>query len=149
MIKRTLYFGNPAYLHLENKQLIVKLPQVEKNKDMPEFIKKESIASIAIEDIGVVVPDDRQITLTQSLLAALLDNNVAVVSCSDTHMPAGLFLSLNTNSVQNERFRVQLQAGVALKKQLWQQTVAAKLRNQAGIEIRKQITTSAQKISHQ
>ena len=31
MIKRTLYFGNPAYLHLDNKQLVVKLPQIEKN----------------------------------------------------------------------------------------------------------------------
>ena len=29
MIKKTLYFGNPAYLSLRNKQLVIKMPAVE------------------------------------------------------------------------------------------------------------------------
>ena len=94
MIKRTLYFGNSAYLHLDNKQLIVKLPQVEKNQDMHENIKKTLAASIPIEDIGVVILDDKQVTITQALISSLLDNNVALISCSENHMPAGLFLPL-------------------------------------------------------
>ena len=133
MIKRTLYFGNPAYLHLENKQLIVKLPQVEKNDELPENFKKAQVASIPIEDIGVVILDDKQVTITQALIGSLLDNNVAVIGCADNHMPSGLFLPLNVNSVQNERFRVQIEASVPLKKQLWQQTVMAKIRNQAAL----------------
>ncbi len=133
MIKRTLYFGNPAYLHLENKQLIVKLPQVEKNDELPENFKKTQVASIPIEDIGVVILDDKQLTITQALIAALLDNNVALISCSENHMPSGLFLPLAVNSVQNERFRAQLDASVPVKKQLWQQTVAAKIKNQAAL----------------
>ena len=31
MIKRTLYFGNPTYLALHNKQLVIKMPEVESN----------------------------------------------------------------------------------------------------------------------
>ena len=133
MIKRTLYFGNSAYLHLDNKQLIVKLPQVEKNQDMHENIKKTLAASIPIEDIGVVILDDKQVTITQALISSLLDNNVALISCSENHMPAGLFLPLDVNSVQNERYRTQLEASVPVKKQLWQQTVSAKIRNQAAM----------------
>jgi len=133
MIKRTLYFGNPAYLHLENQQLLVKLPQVEKNKDMHENIKKSLVASIPIEDIGVVILDDKQLTITQALISALLENNVALISCAENHMPAGLFLPLDVNSVQNERYRTQLEASVPVKKQLWQQTVSAKIRNQAAM----------------
>lgn len=133
MIKRTLYFGNPAYLHLENKNLVVKLPQVEKNEDIPENFKKAQVATIPVEDIGVVILDDKQLTITQALIAALMENNVAVISCSETHMPSGLFLPLDVNSVQNERFRVQLDASVPIKKQLWQQTVIAKIRNQAAL----------------
>jgi len=133
MIKRTLYFGNPAYLHLDNKQLIVKLPQVEKNQEMHENIKKTLAASIPIEDIGVVILDDKQLTITQALMAALLENNVALISCAENHMPSGLFLPLAVNSVQNERYRTQLEASVPVKKQLWQQTVAAKIRNQAAM----------------
>ena len=41
MIKRTLYFGNPAYLSLKNAQLVVKLPEVEKNDSLPEHFKKQ------------------------------------------------------------------------------------------------------------
>ena len=133
MIKRTLYFGNPAYLHLENKQLVIKLPEVEKNQDLPLIFKKESTAKIPVEDIGIVVLDDKQVTITQGLLGALLDNNVAVIACSETHMPSGLFLPLAVNTVQNERFRAQLEASEPLKKQLWQQTVIAKIRNQAAV----------------
>lgn len=131
MIKRTLYFGNPSYLHLENKQLIVKQPEVEKNDTLPEAFKMQQRASIPIEDIGVVVLDEQRITITQALLAALMENNVSVIGCADNHMPIGLFLPLESNTLQNERFRAQLDAGVPLKKQLWQQTIMAKIRNQA------------------
>ncbi|HOY30972.1 MAG TPA: type II CRISPR-associated endonuclease Cas1 [Bacteroidales bacterium] len=133
MIKRTLYFGNPAYLHLDNKQLIVKLPQVEKNTELHENFKKTQVASIPIEDIGVVILDDKQVTITQALISSLLDNNVALISCSENHMPSGLFLPLDVNTLQNERYRVQIEASVPLKKQLWQQTVMAKIRNQAAL----------------
>ena len=30
MIKKTLYFGNPAYLSLRMEQMVIKLPEVEK-----------------------------------------------------------------------------------------------------------------------
>ncbi len=137
MIKRTLYFGNPSYLHLENKQLIVKQPEIEKNDSLPESFKMQQRASIPIEDIGVVVLDEQRITITQALLAALMENNVSVIGCADNHMPIGLFLPLESNTLQNERFRAQLDAGVPLKKQLWQQTIMAKIKNQA-VMLRKQ-----------
>ncbi len=133
MIKRTLYFGNPSYLHLENKQLIVKQPEVEKNNTLPETFKLQNRASIPIEDIGVVVLDDKQITITQALLGALMENNVSVIGCGENHLPTGLFLPLESNTLQNERFRVQLDASVPLKKQLWQQTITMKIRNQAAL----------------
>lgn len=131
MIKKTLYFGNPAYLSLNNKQLVVKLPEIEKNKELPEVIKKTSGKTIPIEDIGVVILDHKQITITQALIEALLDNNVALVTCNDKRMPTGLFLSLQGNNTQNERFRKQIEVSQPLKKQLWQQTVKAKIENQA------------------
>lgn len=133
MIKKTLYFGNPAYLSLNNKQLVVKLPEIEKNKDLPEVIKKTSGKTISIEDIGVVILDHKQITITQALIAALLDNNIALITCNDKRMPTGLFLSLQGNNTQNERFRKQIEVSQPLKKQLWQQTVKAKIENQAAL----------------
>lgn len=133
MIKRTLCFSNPAYLSLKNGQLVIKLPQVEKNDDLPESFKTEAVKTIPIEDIGVVVLDHRQITVTQALLGALLDNNCAVITCDEKHLPAGLLLTLEGNTLQSERFNDQIEASLPLKKQLWQQTVQAKIHNQASV----------------
>ena len=132
MIKKTLYFGNPAYLSLRNKQLVIRLPEVESGS-MPDEMKREAITTVPIEDIGVVVLDNKQITITQGLVAALLQNTTALITCDDRRMPTGLLLPLQGNTVQNERFRSQLEASQPLRKQFWQQTVRAKIENQAAV----------------
>lgn len=122
MIKKTLCFSNAAYLSLGNKQLTIKSGGRD-STDKP--------TTIAIEDIGVVVLDHAQITITHGALSALLDNNAAVITCNGSHLPVGLLLPLEGNSIQSERFREQLSASLPLRKQLWQQTVEQKIRNQA------------------
>lgn len=131
MIKKTLYFGNPAYLSLRSKQMVIKMPAVEKADNVAQMIRDESVITKPIEDLSVVVLDHRQITITQGLLEALLENNVAVITCDARSMPVGLLLPLYGHSTQNERFRSQLAASLPLRKQLWQQTVRAKIENQA------------------
>ncbi|NDV94356.1 type II CRISPR-associated endonuclease Cas1 [Dysgonomonas sp. 521] len=130
MIKKTLYFGNPAYLSMSNMQMIVKLPEVE-NAEVPDSFKERSKASIPIEDIGVVILDNKRITITHGLIEKLLENNVALVTCDSARMPVGLMLPLCGHSTQTEHFREQIEATQPLKKQLWQQTVKAKIKNQA------------------
>ena len=133
MIKRTLYFGNPAYLSVRLAQLEIRLPEVENNDTLPEGLKTSAVKKIPIEDIGVVVLDNKQITITQGALDALLDNNVAIVSCDEHRMPSGLMLPLSGNTTQSERFRHQIDASLPLKKQLWQQTIQAKILNQSAV----------------
>ena len=115
MIKKTLYFGNPVYLSLKNAQLVIKLPEVVKNSALPEGFKRMSEVTKPIEDIGVVVLDNKQIT---------------IITCDSKSMPVGLMLPLYGNTTQNERFRHQLGASLPLMKQLWQQTIKAKIENQ-------------------
>lgn len=130
MIKKTLYFGNPAYLSMRNAQLVVKVPQVERRDDITSEEKKDFERTIPIEDIGVVVLDNKQITITSGVIEALLENNAAVITCDSKNMPTGLMLPLIGNTLQNERFREQLDASVPLRKQLWQQTIRQKIANQ-------------------
>jgi CRISP-associated protein Cas1 len=121
MIKRTLYFGNAAYLKTANEQLVIELPETGETKTAP------------IEDIGLLILDNRQITVTQAVLAKLLANNAAVLTCDDTHHPTGMLLSLDGHTLQSRMFQSQLEASEPLKKQLWQQTVVAKINNQAAL----------------
>lgn len=118
MIKRTLYFGNPAYLKTSNEQLVITMQDSGEIKTTP------------IEDIGLLILDHQQITITQALMAKLLSNNVALVTCDNTHHPVGMMLNLEGNTLQSQKFQCQIEASVPLKKQLWQQTVEAKLENQ-------------------
>lgn len=132
MIKRTLCFTNPAYLSVRNNQLVIKMPEVEKS-NLPESIKESAVRQVPVEDIGVVVLDNKQITISQAALGELLGNNAAVITCDNSHLPVGLMLPLCGNTIQNERFRSQLDASLPLRKQLWQQTVQSKISNQAAV----------------
>lgn len=133
MIKRTLYFGNPSYLSLKNDQLVLKLPEVEANSTFTDEFKQLNVKTFPIEDIGVVVLDHKQITITQALLEKLLENNCAVITCDSQRMPSGLFLPLESNTLQQERFTEQINASLPLRKQMWQQTVIRKIENQAAV----------------
>lgn len=133
MIKKTLCFSNPAILSLRDNQLVIKLPEIESGRNIPDRMKQSSAITRPIEDIGVLIIDHRQVTITSGALAALLENNCAVITCDTRSMPVGLLLPLSGNTTQNERFRVQLEASLPLRKQLWQQTIQYKIRNQASV----------------
>lgn len=130
MIKKTLYFGNPAYLSLRNGQMVLKLPQVEKNDTVSTAFKKQAERTFPIEDLGVVILDDKRITVTQGLIECLAENNCALITCDSTHHPTGLLLPLEGNTLLGERSRYQVECSSPTK-QLWQQTVQAKITNQA------------------
>ncbi len=89
--------------------------------------------SVPIEDIGCVVLEHQQTTITLPLLNALSDNNVAVILCGDNRMPNAMLMNLDSNSTQGESYRAQIEASEPLKKGLWRQVVEAKIRNQAAL----------------
>lgn len=131
MIKQTLYFGNPVYLSLRKQQMVINLLDVSQQKDLPQSLREESVITRPIEDIGLVILDNKRITITQGLLAALLENNCAVITCDNNCMPIGLQLPLTANTIQSERFKLQIEATKTLRKRLWQLTVQRKIVNQA------------------
>ena len=119
MIKRTLYFSSPSYLSKKDKQLVIKFAEEGK----PD-------TTVPIEDIGIVVLDNQQITISHGALMELTRNNAAVITCDETHHPTGLLMPLDGHSLQSERFTAQINASQPLKKQLWQQTIESKIFNQ-------------------
>lgn len=119
MLKRTLFFSNSCYLSLKDNQLVIQM--------------KEGLAvkTVPIEDLGFIVLDHPQISFTMKLVEQLNANNVALVFCDSTHMPSSMLLNLESHSLQSELFRAQIDASEPLKKNLWKQTIEAKISNQA------------------
>lgn len=119
MIKRTVYIGNPARLYHEHKQLMI------------EQGEEKRTAHIPIEDIGILILDNPQISLTHRVVQALQENEAVIISCDEKHLPLGLMIPYAGHHVQAERMRVQWEASLPLRKQLWKQTIEAKIQNQA------------------
>ncbi len=107
MIKRTLFFSNPAYLSTKNEQLVISSAKEEKETK-----------TVPIEDIGMLVLENQQITITNGLLAKLIQNKAAIISCDASHLPISLLQPLVGHSEQAERFRNQLNVSIPLKKNL-------------------------------
>ena len=120
MLKRTLLFTSPVYLSLKNEQLVVCF------KDTPD-----DKCTIPIEDIGFVLIDNPMVSITMPLVNALADNNVALIFCNEKSMPNAMLQNLDTHSLQCEILNKQIAIGEVLKKNLWKQTVEAKIKNQS------------------
>lgn len=126
MIKRTIYIETPCHLKSINNQLVICYSKIKGLENYPDKI-------IPIEDVGMLILEHQQITLSHHLLDRLVFKNVAVITTSENHLPTGMFLPLDGHYLQSERFKAQILATEPLKKQLWQQTVIAKINNQASI----------------
>ena len=122
MLKRTLFFSTPYHLSLKNAQIVAR------SQDIPDVQK-----TIPIEDVGFIVLEHQQTIITLPLLAALSENNVAVIFCGSNYMPTSMLMNLDSNHTQGESFRYQIDASEPLKKNLWKQIVEAKIRNQAAL----------------
>lgn len=124
MIKKTIYFGNPAYLSIKNRQLAIQKSVGQDSSD---------VTTIPIEDIGIVVADHPQVVFTHSVITTLQENNAVILWCGANHMPVSMSLPIVSNDTYSEKVRYQIEATEPLKKQLWKQTVICKIKNQAAI----------------
>ena len=119
MSKRTLYLGSALDLNIRLGQLHLVNRETGEHRQTP------------VEDIGVVLFDHPELIYSHAVVQQLMAVGAAVIYCDEKRLPAALLLPLEGHSVQTERFRDQLAASLPLRKQLWQRTIQAKIRNQA------------------
>ncbi|MBO4233786.1 type II CRISPR-associated endonuclease Cas1 [Riemerella anatipestifer] len=122
MLYRSIYIGNPAYLKLKDQQMKIICPETKAEK-----------GSISVEDLGLLMLDHFQITISHQLIQKLMGNNVVVISCDAHHLPHGIMLPLYGHSEYSERVKYQLEASEPLKKNLWKQVVESKINNQSEV----------------
>jgi len=121
-----------CYLSVKNRQLVIRR-------------EDETESQIPLEDMGVLLIDNRATTYSHTALTELLGNNCAVVLSDGSHHPVGMLLPLAGNTTQTESFRHQIEAKEPVKKKLWQQIVRAKIRHQAKVVQQSETTHRALK----
>lgn len=127
MLKRTIYFGNPAHLSIKNKLLWAEI------KDANNTASDVRQVSFALSDLGFIVLDHPQITITHYALSALAEKNIVVISCDQKHLPISLNLPIYGNSLHTKRIQKQISITLPQKKQLWASIIKQKIINQAKI----------------
>ncbi|MCK4840626.1 MAG: type II CRISPR-associated endonuclease Cas1 [Methylococcales bacterium] len=121
MIKRIIDISSPAYLYLKHKQLLIDQ-------------KGETMAQVAIEDLGVLILQHPAIVVTQALIVCCQKNNVAMVFCDERHLPYSVLLPISdANSLHTKIIQQQIDCSCITKKRIWQQIVKHKISGQAEV----------------
>jgi CRISPR-associated protein Cas1 len=134
VLSRTVVVGQPAFLSIEDAQLVVAFQEDARRVVAPGLrpgAKGSDHPRVPLEDLGVLVLEGPGIALTKDLLAECAARNVAVVVCDARHLPAAQLVPYEAHTLAGKVFREQLEASLPLKKQVWKQIVQAKLREQA------------------
>ena len=119
MIKQTLIFTSPVSLSLKDHQIVITF------KDNKDTVTRP------IEDIGFVVVENPQVSISVPLINELADNNVSVVFCDKKQMPHTMLMTLEGNATQQESYKYQMDASMPIKKNVWKQLVESKIKNQS------------------
>ena len=112
MAFRNIIVENPAYISLKNDQLL---------------IRTDAEHSVSIEDISVLLLENRQITITTAALSRLGQGGCAVFTCDEKHMPCAVLTSYMQHSREPVVISAQLAMSEPTKKRLWQTVVKKKI----------------------
>lgn len=116
-MKRTLVFQNTGALNLHNGQIVINRPDAD-----PELVP--------IEDVGLVMVESQQFTMTEPVIVCLADNNVPLVCCDANHCPASISFPMKGHCLQGQIIKKQLAADEAISDGLWREIVKRKITSQ-------------------
>ena len=118
MIKRIVDVSEPAYIHIKHQQLLIDK-------------KEETIGTIPIEDLGVLILQHPAIVITQKAIIASQQNNVAILFCDEKHLPYSIILPVSDgHSLHQKVMRTQINAKKPVKKRIWKQVIQQKIKEQ-------------------
>ncbi|MBX3290987.1 MAG: type II CRISPR-associated endonuclease Cas1 [Acidobacteria bacterium] len=136
MIKRTVEISTDGcHVHTKLDQLLI-------DKD------GETIGTVPVEDLGMLIIDSYRMTITSSAMRLLSEKNVAVVFTDSKHLPASITIPFSSHTIQTKILNEQVAVSLPVKKRLWAAVVSSKIANQAqALEICGKDGTSLREVS--
>ncbi len=120
MTDRIVEISNPARLHVRDSQLVIE----------PE----EGIAvTTPVSELAVLLVAHPRVSLTHAVLSRIAMDGGTVVTCDEKYLPASVLVPVQSHFLQTERFAKHVEAGLPLRKRLWQRIVKAKISAQASL----------------
>ena len=116
---RSIFITKPCKIHIEHNNLIVS------NEDGDNLVTLDSIASIVIETTRA--------TITTYAISKLAEEGVSVLYVDKKYNLNAITLPFHTHSTFSKIVHTQIDISKPLKKQIWQELVKAKVKNQASV----------------
>lgn len=125
MIKRIIELSaDPAHVSARDGQLLI-------TRGRNAASNNTFAGSIPLEDLGLLMIDQRDTTVSLTALAAAAEHGAAVCVCGANHLPVGLLLPLADRHETVWRIQDQIATRLPTKKRLWRQIIRAKIHGQA------------------
>jgi CRISP-associated protein Cas1 len=116
MIKRIIEVSNKAYLSLKDFQLVIK--------------KEDSEHKIPLEDVGVIVIESWEVSISQRLLVEIAHQEITLLICDEKHLPVWLYHAFSGHTQSAKYLINQVNISQVARKQLWQRIIQSKIKNQ-------------------
>lgn len=113
---RNVILASPVRLSVSNCQLV---------------INNEQEITLPLEDITAIILENPQITVTSKLLSELSQNNIALFTCDNKHIPNGVLSPFMPHSRQTKVSNIQINTSEPFKKRIWHKIIVSKITNQA------------------
>lgn len=118
---KTLIFTNSGKLHIKNYQLVYQTDN------------SDEIVTIPMEDIGTIILENPQITITNYMLALCSEYEITVLTCDKKHKPIGILTPFYQHSRNTKIAFAHINTKEPLKKQIWQKIIRQKIKNQSNV----------------
>ena len=117
---KTIIFSNPCKLSVKNFQLVY------------ETLENENV-SLPLEDIGTIILENPQISISNYLLSICSEYNITVFTCDKKHKPIGILTPFYQHSRNTKIALAQIKMKEPFKKQIWQKIIKQKIKNQSNV----------------
>lgn len=114
---KSILIATQAKLSLEYNHLVIK----QKEKEVKFFLK----------DINFIILESLQASLSSSLLNALAENKIILLTCDEMHNINGIFSPFLGHFISAKVAREQVAVSSQRKAILWQKIIKNKISNQA------------------
>lgn len=97
------------------------------------IVRGEELHMVHLSEIGTLVLDSGQVTISAALLNELISNKVNVIVCDEKHNPAAEMNAYYGAFNTSKKIRNQIQWDDYYKKLVWTKIIEQKIRNQANL----------------
>lgn len=93
-------------------------------------IRTDEVIKIHLSEIGTVIVESTAVSITTSLLSALVKHKIKIVFCDEKRLPSGELVPYYGSHDTSLKYKKQIEWSGEIKKVVWSEIVAEKIRQQ-------------------